>query len=78
MIYSVCKCDTRLSVRYLIRAKKKGLERVCKPLWKFKVKPSPPKQSVKFKCQIWCEITKKFAIKCLDASSLDLSRKISA
>ena len=48
---------------------KKSLERVCKPLLGPKAKPSPPKQSVKFKCQVWFEITKKFAKKCLDASS---------
>ena len=35
-----------------------------------KAKPSPPKQSVKFKCQIWSKITKNFAKNCLDVSSL--------
>ena len=70
MIYSVCKCDTQPSVRYLMGGKRKGLGRVCKPLLRFKAKPSPPKQSVKFKCQIWFKITKKLAKKCLDASSL--------
>ena len=55
-----------------------GLKRGSKPLLRSKAKPSPPKQSVKCKCQIWSEITKKFAKKCLDASSLGLSRKISA
>ena len=50
--------------------KGKGSERVCKPLLGSKAKPSPPKQSfVKFKCQIWFEITKNFAKKCLDVSS---------
>ena len=43
-----------------------------------KAKPLPSKQSVKFKCQIWSEITEKFAKKCLDVSRLCLSRKISA
>ena len=43
---------------------------VCKPLLGYKAKPSPPKQSIKFKCQIWFEIIRKFAKKCLDASSL--------
>ena len=38
--------------------------------WDLKQKPLLPKQSVKFKCQIWAEITKKFAKKCLDASSV--------
>ena len=51
--YSVCKCNTRLSVRYLMTERKRnGLERVCKPLLGSKAKPSPPKQSVKFKWQI--------------------------
>ena len=49
---------------------KKRLEKVCKLLFRFPGKPSPQKQSVKFKCQKWSEITKKFAKKCLDASSL--------
>ena len=40
-----------------------------------KVKPSPSKQSVKFKCQIQFEITKKYPKKCLDESSLWHSRK---
>ena len=60
-----------------MREKWKGLG-VCKPLLGFKAKPLPPKQSSKFKCQIWAEITKKFAKKRLDASSLCLSGKISA
>ena len=61
------------------RANGKGLETVCKPLLGSKAKPLPPKQSVKFKCQIWSKIiTKKLAKKCLDVSSLCLSRKISA
>ena len=47
-----------------------GLERVCKPLLGSKAMILPPKQSVKFKCQIWSEITIKLAKKCLDASSL--------
>ena len=34
------------------RGKENGLERVFKPLLGFKAKPLPPKQSVKFKCQI--------------------------
>ena len=33
-------------------------------------KPSPLKQSEKFKCQKWFEILKMFAKKCLNASSL--------
>ena len=69
MIYSVCKCDTRSSVRYLTREEKKGLEIVFKPLLGSKAKPSPPKLPVKFKCQIRFEITKKLVKKCLDASS---------
>ena len=32
-------------------------------------KPLPPKQSVKFKCQIWPGINEKFSKKCLDAST---------
>ena len=35
-----------------------------------KAKPSPPKQSVKFKCKVWSKITKNFAKKCLDACSM--------
>ena len=70
MIYSVCKCSTCLSVRYLRREKKvNDLERVCKPLLGSKAKPLPSKKSVKLKCQIRSEIGKKFAKKCLDASS---------
>ena len=46
------------------RGRGNDLERV-KPLLEFKAKPLPPKQSVKFKCKIRSEITKK----CLDASS---------
>ena len=34
----------------------------------FKAKLSPPKQSVEFEDQIWFEITKKFAKKCLALS----------
>ena len=41
-----------------------------------KAKPSTPKQSVKLKCQIWFEIVKKLAEKCLDTSSLWDSRKM--
>ena len=43
--------------------------KVCKPFLKSKAKILPLKQSVKFKCQVWFEITKKFANKCLDAFS---------
>ena len=75
MIYSVCKCYMRPSVRYLTREEK---ERFAKDFWNLKATPLPPKQSVKFKCQIWSEITNKFSKKCLDASSLWLSRRISA
>ena len=67
----------RLQVRYASgckvpneRGKRKGLEGVCEQLLGSKAKPLPPKQSVKFKSQIWPEITKKPAKKCLDASSL--------
>ena len=52
------------------RAKGSDLEKACKPLLGSKAKPLPLKQSVKFKCKIRPEITKKFAKKCLDASSL--------
>ena len=60
------------------RGKGNDLERVCEPLFGSKAKPLPPKQSVKFECKIWSEITKKFAKKCLDASSLWRGKKISA
>ena len=59
----------RPSVRYLMRKKKKNLEKVCKQLLESRAKPLPLKQSVKFKCQIWFQITKKFTKKCPDASS---------
>ena len=62
-IYSVCKRDTRPSVKYLTREKKNGLEGVCKPLLGSKAKPSLPKQSLKFKCQIRFKTIKKFAKK---------------
>ena len=55
----------------------KGLERVFKLILRSKANFLPVKQSVKFKCKIWSEITKKFAKKRQDASSLCLSRKIS-
>ena len=48
----------------------KGIERVYKPLLGSKTKPLPSKQSVKFKCQIWAEMTNKFPKKSLNASSL--------
>ena len=60
------------------RAKGKVWRRVCKQLLESKAKLAPPKESVKLKCQLWPEITKNFAKKCLDASSLSLSKKISA
>ena len=51
VIYSVCKCATRPSGRYLMREKKrKDLVRICKPPLGSKAKHLPPKQSVKFKC----------------------------
>ena len=58
----------RLQVRYVSeykvplwngRRKGKGLERVCSPLLESKAKPLPPKQSVKFTCQMLTKITKK-------------------
>ena len=67
----------RLQVQYASKCKvpnEKGkgidLERVCKPLLGSKAKLLLPKQSVKLKCKIWSEITKRFVKKCLDASSL--------
>ena len=44
-------------------------EKKKKPLFESEAKPPPPKQSVKFKCRMQSEITKKFAKKCQDASS---------
>ena len=70
MIYSTCKCDARPSVRYLTRGGKKKFGEGLKPLLGSKAKPSPPKQSVKFKRQIWFEINRKFSKKFLDVSSL--------
>ena len=70
-MYNICRCDTRPSVRYLMREKKRMICKVfSKPLTEFKARPLPPKQSVKFKCKISSEITSKFANKSLDASSL--------
>ena len=66
------------SVKYIMGKEKEfGESLQCKSFLKSKAKP-PPKQSVKFKCQIWPEITKKFTKECLDVSSLRLSRKRSA
>ena len=48
---------------------------VCRLVLESIGKPSPPKQSVKFECQIWSEIIKTFAKKCLDASSQCLTIK---
>ena len=45
VIYSVCKCDTLLSVRYLMREENEGLEWVCKLLLGSTAKHLPPKQS---------------------------------
>ena len=66
-----------MQVRYASECKvpnKKGKEKVWRGFasrdWDLTLKPSLPKQSVKFKYQIWFEIIKKFAKKCLDASSL--------
>ena len=58
------------SERYLM---KEGKERFGESLYAVlgsKAKHSPPKQSVTFKCKKWAKITKKFAKKCPDASSL--------
>ena len=70
-------CIQRLKVQYapeckILNERKKGndLERVCKALLGSKAKSWPPNQSVKFKSKIWPEITRKFAKKCLDASSM--------
>ena len=63
----------RLRMRQASKGKvpnEKEKEKVCEPLLKSKGKHSPPKQSVEFKSLIWSKITKKFAKKCLDASSL--------
>ena len=51
-------------------SKWEDLERVCKLSLGSKAKPLPPKQSVKFKCHMWCKITKNFVKKRLDAFSL--------
>ena len=53
-----------------MRVEKKKSEKACKSLLELNAKPLPSKQSVKFKYKIWSKITKKFAKKCLDASSL--------
>ena len=66
LFFAECIGDAHPSLRYLMRGKQKGLERVFKPLLAFKAKLSPPKTI----CQIWFKTTNKFAKKCLDASSL--------
>ena len=65
MIYRVC-----LQVQYASECKVPNEGEKSKPILGSKATPSPPKQSVKFKNQVWHEITKKLAKKCLDASSL--------
>ena len=54
----------RLQVRYASECKvpnekRKNLWRVCEPLLRSKTKLPLPKQSVKFKCQIWYKIIDK-------------------
>ena len=60
----------RPGVRYLMIEEKERSERVSKPLLIAVAKPWLPKQCEMFKCQTWFKITKKFAKKCLDLSSL--------
>ena len=55
---------------YNERGKAKVWRGLASRYWDLKLNPLPPKQSVKFKCQIWFKITKKFAKKHLNASSL--------
>ena len=64
-----CIGETQPSVNYLMREKKERFGKGFKPLSESEAKPSPPEQSVKFKCQIWFKITKKCAKKCLDVPS---------
>ena len=68
LFFAGCIGDTCQSLKYLVREEKKrfgeGLSLGST------AKLSPPKQSVKFKCQIWLKITKNLAKKCLDAPSL--------
>ena len=53
VICSVCKCDMCPSVRYLMSEEKERFEEVLQALLlESNAKHSPPKQSVKFKCQI--------------------------
>ena len=68
MIYSICKCDTRPSVRYLKREEKERFREGLQAIIGISNKTFA--SSVKFECQIWSKITKKLAKKCLDASSL--------
>ena len=76
LFFAECIGETRPSVSYPERERKrKGLERVCMLLLESKAKPLPPKQSVKFKCQMWSKITNDFARKDLDTSSLRLGKK---
>ena len=78
LFFTGCIGDIQwLQVRYASECKvpnKRGkgndLKRVWKPLLGSKAKPLPLKQFVEFKSLIWSEITKEFAKKCLDASSL--------
>ena len=57
--------------RLVIRRSERGNGTV----WRGFAKPLPPKNSVKFKRQIKSKIRRKFAKKCLGASSLQIGSK---
>ena len=64
LFFAECIGDIHQSAKYLMKEEK---ERFGEGLsLGSTAKLSPPKQSVKFKCQIWFEITKIFAKKCLE------------
>ena len=71
LFYAGCIGDTCPSVRYLMKEETERFQKtICKPLLESKAKLSPQKSVEKFKCQIWSDIARKLAKKCLDASSL--------
>ena len=68
LFFAGCIGDTCQSLKYLVREEKKRFGEGLSLGSTANI--SPLKQSVKFKCQIRFEITKKVAKKCLDASTL--------
>ena len=81
LFYAGSICGTKFAIRvqlqsmkYLVREEKEQFGEGLQSLLRSNAKPLPLTQSVKFKCNIWSKITKEFAKKCLDATSLGHSR----